>query len=68
MPTGRTVRGAPMRSQRKRSPMPVDHPASLPGAVRRAHGRKLTVALSFLLTLGALLAVAPFFDLGQLLS
>jgi hypothetical protein len=48
--------------------MPVDHPATVPGAVRRAHGRKLTVALSFLLTLGALFALAPFLRFSQFLS
>lgn len=49
-------------------PMPVDHPAAAPGVVRRAHSRKLTVALSFLITLGALLALAPMLRLSTFLS
>lgn len=48
--------------------MPVDHPAAAPGVVRRAHSRKLTVALSFLITLGALLALAPMLRLSTFLS
>lgn len=39
--------------------MPVDHPASPVGAMRPVQVRTLTFALSFLLTLGLLMALAP---------
>lgn len=48
--------------------MPVDHPALPPAIVPRAHARKLTVALSFLIVLGALLAFVPLLGLGRILS
>lgn len=48
--------------------MPVDHPAAAPGAVRRIPSRTLTVALSFFITLGALLLLAPLLRMSTLLS
>lgn len=48
--------------------MPVEHPAAAPGAVRRTPSRTLTFALSFLVTLGALMALAPFLRLSQFLA
>jgi len=48
--------------------MPVDHPAAAPGVVRRTRGRTLTVALSFLVTLGALFALAPLLRFSTFLT
>jgi hypothetical protein len=48
--------------------MPVDHPAAAPGAVRRIPSRTLTVAVSFLVTLGALFALSPLLRFSTFLT
>jgi hypothetical protein len=48
--------------------MPVDHPAPPPGAVRPVRARFLIVALSFLVTLGVMLAISPLFSQASFLN
>jgi hypothetical protein len=45
--------------------MPVDYPDSAPGVVRRPPPRLLIAVLSFLVTLGALLVIAPLVGIGS---
>jgi membrane-associated PAP2 superfamily phosphatase len=48
--------------------MPVDHPTPPPGAVRPVRARFLTMTLSFLVTLGILLAISPLLAQANFLS
>ncbi|MDC9823294.1 hypothetical protein PRN20_06090 [Devosia sp. ZB163] len=48
--------------------MPVDHPTPPPGAVRPVRARLLFLTLSFLVTLGAMLAIAPLLRQANMLG
>jgi len=48
--------------------MPVNHPDSAPVAVRRMPNRMLAIFVSFLVTLGALLALSPMLRIETFLT